>query len=103
MTALELSGAGLATASHAPRPDAERSYFFLTSAADSGLLARVLNIFIKLNLTPYRMHVTTEHGAGEEMTIELRFSGMTPQIAEGLAARCRTIIGIRSVITASDG
>jgi hypothetical protein len=37
------------------------------------------------------------------MTIELRFSGMTPQIAEGLAARCRTIIGIRSVITASDG
>lgn len=103
MTALELSGANMPLASHAPRTDAERSYFFLTSASDAGLLARVLNIFIKLDLTPYRMHVSTEHGAGEEMTIELRFAEMTPHIAEGLAARCRTIIGVHSVITAGDG
>ena len=103
MTAVELSGAHVPPTSRSTLPETERSYFFLTSAASPDLLARVLNFFIKLDLMPYRIHVSTEHGAGEEMTIELRFAGMELDMAERLAARCRTIIGVHSVITASDG
>jgi hypothetical protein len=33
------------------------------------------------------------------MSIELRFAGLTPDRTEVLAARCRSIIGVRSVLT----
>jgi hypothetical protein len=80
-----------------------RSYFFVSGEAGSELLPRLLNPFIKLGFVPYRIHASTEHGSGEEMSIELRFAGLTPDCADALAARCRSIIGVRSVLTtASD-
>jgi hypothetical protein len=80
-----------------------RTYFFVSGEAGSELLPRLLNPFIKLGFVPYRIHASTEHGSGEEMSIELRFAGLTPDCADALAARCRSIIGVRSVLTtASD-
>jgi hypothetical protein len=76
-----------------------RSYFFLTGDTSSDLLARVLIPFAKLDLVPYRIHASTEQGTGEEMSIELRFTGLAPQSVEALAARCRSIIGVRTVMT----
>jgi hypothetical protein len=78
---------------------AARSYFFLTGDTGCDLLARVLLPFIKLDLVPYRVHASAEHGTGEEMSIELRFTGLAPQSVETLAARCRAIIGVRTVMT----
>lgn len=79
---------------------AGRTYFFLTAEAECGLLLRVLQSFARLNVTPYRVHASTEQGTGEEMSLELRISGSDPAVAERLAALCRTVMGVRSVIMA---
>jgi hypothetical protein len=86
-----------------PNAGAARTYFFVSGEAGSEFLPRLLNLFIKLGLVPYRIHASTEHGSGEEMSVELRFAGLMPDRADALAARCRSIIGVRSVLTtASD-
>ena len=76
-----------------------RTYFFVTGEAGSELFPRLLNPFAKLGLTPYRVHSSTEHGTGEEMSVELRFEGLSPETVETLAAKCRTVFGVRSVMT----
>ena len=81
---------------------AARSYFFLTCDSAADLLPRVLIPFTKLDLVPYRIHASTEQGTGEEMSVELRFTGLAPQSVETLAARCRAIIGVRTVMTVSE-
>lgn len=77
-----------------------RTYFFLTAEADCGLLIRVLQSFARLDVTPYRVHASSEQGTGEEMSLELRIAGSDPAVAERLAALCRTVMGVRSVIMA---
>lgn len=81
---------------------AARSYFFLTCDSGADLLPRVLIPFTKLNLVPYRIHASTEQGTGDEMSVELRFTGLAPQSVETLAARCRAIIGVRTVMTVNE-
>jgi hypothetical protein len=81
-----------------PESATGRTYFFVTGEAECGLLPRLLQSFAKLSLTPYRVHASTEQGAGEEMTVELRIQGNDPALAERLAALCRAVIGVRSVI-----
>ncbi len=80
-----------------------RTYFFVSGETGSELLPRVLLPFAKLGLAPYRVHASAEHGAGEEMTIELRFSGLEPETADLLALRCRSVVGVRSVMTVNGG
>ena len=88
----------------APAAEAEqRAYFFVSGEASADLMPRILNPFLKLGLAPYRVHATSEHGTGEEMSIELRFASLAPQLVEGLAARCRAVIGVRSVLTVIEG
>ena len=52
---------------------------------------------------PYRVHASTEQGAGEEMSLELRFAQLPLDAAEQLAARCRAVLGVRSVLTVAEG
>ncbi|WP_170937164.1 MULTISPECIES: hypothetical protein [Rhodomicrobium] len=85
-----------------PPEAAAKTYFFLTGESAYDLLPRVLIPFTKLGLVPYRVHASTEQGAGEEMSIELRFFGLTAAASETLAARCRAIIGIRTVMTVAE-
>jgi hypothetical protein len=80
-----------------------RTYFFMTGDAAADLLPRVLLPFAKVGLVPYRVHASTEHGAGEEMSLEFRFRGVPRDAAETLAARCRGIVGISSVLTVAEG
>lgn len=95
-----------AAAAPAPADEANdaaaRSYFFLTCDSAADLLPRVLIPFTKLDLVPYRIHASTEQGTGEEMSVELRFTGLAPQSVETLAARCRAIIGVRTVMTVNE-
>jgi hypothetical protein len=79
---------------------AGRTYYFLTAEPECGLMLRVLQSFARLNVTPYRVHVSTEHGVGDEMSMELRIEGADSAVAERLAALCRSVIGVRSVIMA---
>lgn len=80
----------------------QRAYFFVSGPASPDLMPRLLSPFIKLGLTPYRVHASSENGTGEEMSVELRFAGLAPQLAEGLASRCRAIVGVRSVLTVTE-
>jgi hypothetical protein len=83
-----------------PSPAAGRTYFFITAEAECNLLLRVLQSFSRLGVTPYRVHASTEHGLGEEMSLELRIPGADPDVAERLANLCRAVVGVRSVIMA---
>lgn len=80
-----------------------KTYFFFTGEAGTDLLPRVLLPFAKLGLVPYRVHSSTEQGTGEEMSLELRFAGLAADAGERLAARCRTIVGVRTVMTVAEG
>lgn len=93
-----------AVSGHASRNDASKSapaktYFFMTGETDPALLARLLMPFAKLGLTPFRIHCSSEHGTGEEMSLELRFAQLPAETCEKLAATCRAIIGVKSVMT----
>ena len=81
-------------------PASGRTYFFLTAEPECGLMLRVLQSFARLNVTPYRVHASTEQGKGDEMSMDLRIRGSDPAVAERLAALCRTVMGVRSVIMA---
>ena len=80
-----------------------KTYFFLTGEAGADLLPRLLLPFAKLGLVPYRVHSSTEQGTGEEMSLELRFAALSRETGEQLAARCRSVIGVRSVMTVAEG
>jgi hypothetical protein len=84
----------------APEPVAGRTYFFLTTETDCGVLIRVLQAFARLNVTPYRVHSSSEQGTGEEMSFELRIKGADNAVAERLGALCRNVLGVKSVIMA---
>ena len=81
-------------------PAAGRTFFFITAEADCNLLLRLLQPFARLGVTPYRVHLSTEQGTGEEMSLDLRIPGADPDVAERLANLCRAVIGVRSVIMA---
>jgi hypothetical protein len=80
-----------------------KTYFFLTGDTGADLLPRVLLPFTKLGLVPYRVHASTEQGTGEEMSLELRFACLSAETAAQLAARCRAVIGVCSVMTVAEG
>ena len=79
-----------------------RHYFFVTGETSADLIARVLCPFIKNNVTPYRIHASSESGPGNETTIELRVAGLSEDLPEQLAAACRRIIGVQAVLTVSE-
>jgi hypothetical protein len=93
-----LAATPLSTPAHSP--ETGRTYFFVTAEPDCNLLLRVLQSFARLGVTPYRVHASTEQGAGEEMSLELRIKGSDPAVAERLAALSRTVMGVHSVIMA---
>ncbi len=80
-----------------------KTFFFVTGETDPGLLPRVLAPFAKMGLAPCRVHASTEHRTGEEMLVELRFTGLSAGEAERLAAKCRATVGVMSVMTLRDG
>lgn len=102
MSALPAPSAMTVATPTTPLEGAARTYFFITALNQAELLPRVLSPFLKLGLTPYRVHASSEHGNGEEISIELRFQDLSPHLADGLASRCRAIVGVGAVITAFD-
>jgi hypothetical protein len=99
MSSLPLSAA---TSANHPESAPSRHYFFVTGETSADLIARVLCPFVKNGVTPYRIHASCENGPGDETTIELRVAGLPDALPELLAAACRRIIGVQTVLTVSE-
>ena len=92
----------LQTGAYHPESATSRHYFFVTGETSADLIARVLSPFVKNGVTPYRIHASCENGPGDETTIELRVAGLPDALPERLAAACRRIIGVQTVLTVSE-
>ena len=99
-----MSGLSASTVSSTYHPEhaESRHYFFVTGETSADLIARVLCPFVKNNVTPYRIHATCESGPGDETTVELRVAGLSGNQPERLAAACHSIVGVQTVLTASE-
>jgi hypothetical protein len=78
--------------------DSVRALFYITGAADPGLLPRLIDPIAKLGYVPSRLHASSEGGDGSELAVDLRVSHVPRRAAE-LVERClRAVIGVRQVI-----
>lgn len=82
----------------APESGAVQAIFFVTGAAEPGLSPRLVEPFSKLGLTPTRLHISTEDRAGEEISADLRVSGIDRATAGLIDKALRRIVGVRQVI-----
>lgn len=81
-----------------PEPEAVRALFFVTAEAEPGLAPRLLEPFAKLGLTPSRVHLSSEDGAGDEIAADIRVAQVPLRTAHLIDKALRRITGVRSVI-----
>lgn len=93
---------GVVSSANHPESASSRHYFFVTGETSADLIPRVLGPFVKNGVTPYRIHASCENGAGDETTIELRVAGLPDALPELLAAACRRVIGVQTVLTVAE-
>lgn len=82
----------------APASDRVQAIFFVTADAEPGLVPRLVEPFAKLGLTPARVHVSSEDGAGEEISADLRVCNVAPLTAHLIDKALRRVVGVRTVI-----
>ena len=75
-----------------------QAIFFVTALADPGIAPRLIGPFAKLGLVPSRVHISSEDGAGEEISADLRVRGITRTTANSIDKMLRSLIGVRQVI-----
>lgn len=75
-----------------------RALFYVTGAADPGLLSRLMDPIAKLGYVPARVHASRESGDGSELSVDLRLKGVTTRGAELVENALRRVIGVRQVI-----
>lgn len=83
-------------------PETVHAMFFVTADADPGMAPRLVEPFAKLGLTPARVHISSEDGAGEDISADLRVRGVTRETAQTIDKALRAIIGVRQVITLAE-
>lgn len=72
--------------------------FFVTADAEPGIAPRLVEPFSKLGLVPRRLHLSSEDGEGQEISADLRVSGVDRTTAHLLDKALRRVIGVRQVI-----
>lgn len=82
----------------APQSELFDAKYFVVALADPGIAPRLVEPFAKLGLVPSRLHLSTEHGAGEEVSADLRVSGVDRMTAHLIDKALRRIVGVRQVI-----
>ena len=91
-----------ASSAGAPEPGSEsetaQAIFFVTAIADPGIGPRLIEPFAKLGLVPSRVHISSEDGAGEEISADLRLRDVTRKTVHMIDKALRGIIGVRTVI-----
>ena len=79
-------------------PETVNAMFFVTAEAGPGIAPRLVEPFAKLGLVPARVHISSEDGAGETISADLRVHGVTRERAQTIEMALRSIIGVRQVI-----
>jgi hypothetical protein len=74
-----------------------QAVFHIIADAEASLLPRLIEPFAKQGLLPYRVHVSTECSAGEEIRADLRVAGVNDITAHSLEKALSRIIGVRTV------
>ncbi len=72
--------------------------FHVAADAEASVLPRLVEPFAKLGLVPIRVHLSTEHGAGDEISADLRVAGVDETTAHLLEKALSRIVGVRSVM-----
>src|ERR1044072_6533670 len=75
-----------------------RAFFFVTAPADPGLLPRLVEPVAKLGEIPARVHASRESGDGSELSVDLRFSGVSSRTATLVEYGVRAVVGFRMVL-----
>lgn len=91
-----------------PTADAAPTYCFaVQSAADPGVLPRVMELFAKRNLVPSRWHSdVTRFGNGskaDELVIDIQVTGLTAHEGDHIARCLRQQVHVQSVLTSVKG
>ncbi len=81
---------------------AVQAIFFVTATADPGMVQRLVEPFSKLGLVPTRVHISSEDGNGDELSADLRATGLTRQTAHLVDKALRRIVGVRHVIALAE-
>lgn len=82
--------------------DAVDALFFVTATSDPGMVPRLVEPFSKLGVVPARVHISSENGAGEELSADLRAPGVTRTTAHLIDKALRRIVGVRQVIAVTE-
>lgn len=75
-----------------------RAMYFVAADADPAMPSRLIEPFAKLGLTPDRVHISREDGAGDALAADLRVTGIDAVTAHLVDKMLRRVIGVRSVI-----
>ncbi len=79
-------------------PATVRALFYVTGAADPGLLPRLIEPVAKLGHVPSRILASREAGDGSELSVDLRLAGVPRRAAELVEHGLRAVVGVRQVI-----
>lgn len=79
-----------------------QAMFFVTAQADPGMTPRLVEPFTKMGVVPSRVHISSEDGAGEEFSADLRAADVSRDTARLIDKALRRIVGVRQVIAVTE-
>ncbi len=75
--------------------------FSVTADTHPGTFPRVLELFAKRGLTPFKCHASQSMMAEQEQVIDIQMAGMAPDLAGKVGASLRETWGVQSVLVSS--
>jgi hypothetical protein len=100
MTApLSVSASSAAVQETGSETETVQAIFFVTADADPGMAPRLIEPLAKLGLVPWRVHISSEDGAGENISADLRVRDVSRKTAHAIDKALRCVIGVRQVIS----
>ncbi len=85
------------------RPQRAIFCFSVRAAAEAGVMPRVMELFAKRNLVPYRWYADLIEGARDELSIDVQVADIEPELADYIARCMRQIWGVETVLTSEKG
>jgi len=73
--------------------------FSIHAAAEPGVLPRVLELFAKRNVVPWRWHSDRIGADGDELAVDFQVRDLDPGQVDYIAACLRQIWGVTAVLT----
>ena len=77
-----------------------RAGFAILAAAEPGILPRLIAAFAQRSLVPARWHGSLTPAG--EIELDIRFDGLDATQVERIAAKLRSLVGVRAVLTWRD-